>query len=262
MEIYLDLIFTLNFAVDYVLLRAAASLTGPPPSRWRMIVAAGLGAGYAGMCALPGFRFLNFALWRVIFGAAMAVIAFGISRGAFRRAAVFLCLSLALGGLALCLRLRSFWAILLAAGVLLLTCRVFLRGAMTSAGQLVPVSIRLGDRQVHLTALRDSGNTLCDPVSGQSVLVAQAETAQALLPWNLDLQNPAQAMAGLHRQAPELCCRLIPYRSVGGDGLLLAVRCDAVTVGNHPSGHLVAFAPTAISSDGTYQALTGGGQYG
>ena len=115
---------------------------------------------------------------------------------------------------------------------------------------------------MQLTALRDSGNTLSDPFSGQGVLVAQYDTAERLLPICRDqLRDPGKALEALHAQAPAVKCRLIPYRAVGAGGLLLAVQCDQVTIGGKPAGPLVAFAPDRLSAAGEYEALTGGGQY-
>ena len=51
--------------------------------------------------------------------------------------------------------------------------------------------------------------------------------------------------------------RLIPARTVGGGGLLAAVRCERVTIGGRRGGTLVAFAREDFG-DGEYQALTGG----
>lgn len=264
MVVYLDLVLLLNFAVNYCLLRATARLTGAAPGRWRLAAGAAVGAAYAGLCVLPGLGFLNGNLWRVVFLGLMVAAAFGVGRGQLRQGAVLLGLSLALGGLALSLRLRGFWALLLAAVLLTALCRWFFRGAMRHAGQLVPASVRLGDREAKLTALRDSGNTLTDPFTGSGVLVAQYDAMKTLLPEALSregLRDPGQAMTLLRRLAPELRCRLIPYRGLGSGGVLLAVKCDQVTVDGRRAGAFVAIAPDRLSPAGTYQALTGGGQY-
>ena len=247
MKVYLDLVVLLNFAVNYGLLRMTAQLTGARAGPWRLGAGAAVGALYAGACVLPGLGFLAGNLWRVVFLGLMVAAAFGLGRQQLRQGFLFLGLSLALGGLALCLRLL---------------CRLFLRGGMGHAGQLVPVSIALGSKRVQLTALRDSGNTLSDPFSGQGVLVAQYDTAERLLPICRDqLRDPGKALEALHAQAPAVKCRLIPYRAVGAGGLLLAVQCDQVTIGGKPAGPLVAFAPDRLSAAGEYEALTGGGQY-
>lgn len=45
-----------------------------------------------------------------------------------------------------------------------------------------PVRLSARRRRVFLSALRDSGNTLCDPVTGEAVLVADWRCAARLLP--------------------------------------------------------------------------------
>lgn len=262
MKVYLDLVILLNFAVNYGLLRATARLTGAGAGPWRLGLGAAVGAAYAGACVLPGLGFLAGNLWRAVFLGLMVAAAFGVGRQQLRQGLLFLGLSFALGGLALCLHLRGFWALVLGAGGLALLCRVFWKGGMNHAGQLVPVSIVLGERQVRLTALRDSGNTLSDPFTGQSVLVVQYDTARQLLPISREeLRDPGAAMEALQVRAPAVKCRLIPYRAVGAGGLLLAVRCDSVTVAGRSAGPWVALAPDRLSAAGEYQALTGGGQY-
>lgn len=255
-QVYLDLVILLNFAVNYALLQGVAVLTAAAVRTWRLGAAAALGAAYAGLCvALP---FLAGNLWRLVCLAGMVTAAFGLNRGSLRRGAVLLALSFALGGVALCLQLRNFWALILAAGLAALACRLFLRGGMRHAGQLTRASIALGGRQVELTALRDSGNSLTDPFSGAPVLVAQYDAVKKLLP--CPLPQPADPAAAMTRlQAQGVGCRLIPYHALGGSGMLLAVRCDRVTVGGKAAGPLVAIAPGRLGS--TYQALTGGGQY-
>ena len=259
MTVYLDVLVLLNFAVKYCLLRAAAGLTGVFSKGWRLVLGAAVGALYAGLTVVPGFSFLCSNLWRAVFLGLMAAAAFGFGKGQLRCIPVLLGLSFALGGLALCLQLHGFWGLILASGGVVVVCRLFFRGGLRHAGQLVPVSIRLGDRQVELTALRDSGNTLRDPFTGEPVLLAQADAAKLLN--GVDLRDPGKALEQC-TQVLGLKCRLVPYRAVGGTGVLLAVKCDQVTVGGKRAGTLVAFSPEPLSETGEYQALTGGGQYG
>ena len=65
------------------------------------------------------------------------------------------------------------------------------------------------------------------------------------------LHDPIGAMCGTQG------LRLIPYHGVGVNGMLLAMRCDSVTIGGQTAGNLVAFMPKSFP-DGEYQALTGG----
>ena len=109
---------------------------------------------------------------------------------------------------------------------------------------------------MRMTALQDTGNTLCDPVTGRPVLVVGVEIAQQLTGLTQQqLRCPVEAIA----EAPLPGLRLIPYRAVGQpSGLLLALRLQDVRIGNWKGSSLVAFAPDGLSREGAYQALTGG----
>lgn len=255
MLVYLDLVMLLNFLVDFLLLLGTNRLSGFPHAPWRTAAAAALGGIYGGACLLPGFRFLGGTLWRVVSLGLMGVIAFGFEWSALRRCALFALLSMALGGIALGLGSGGFSALVLSATAVSVMCLVGFRGRV-GAREYVPVEMGFGEKRTKLLALRDTGNTLTDPVTGQSVLVVGPEAAYTLLGITKEqLRNPVETLAaGI---IPGL--RLIPYRSVGQPGgMLLALRLGAVRIGNWQGSTLVAFAPEGLDREGTYQALTGG----
>ena len=265
MAVYVDGYILLNFLMDYLLLLGTACLTGGERSPLRLLLGAGIGSLYAGLSLIPGFQFLGNTLWQGVFFLLMAGAAFGRGRQLPRRCLLLFLLSLALGGGAYLLGQGGKLGFLTLAGMggaLVLACRAAARGGFTPARDLVRVDIRLGSRETSLTALRDTGNSLRDPITGQPVLVAQWEAAQKLLPISLsreELARPAETLEALRGQAPNLRLRLIPYKTVGTEGgLLLAVRCDQVAAGGKKMGNLVAFSPTTLCENGTYQALTGG----
>ena len=105
-----------------------------------------------------------------------------------------------------------------------------------------------------MTALRDTGNTLKDPVTGADVLVVAQQVAEQITGLNSQqLSNPVESIGVI----PGL--RLIPYRTVGqSGGMLLALRIQKVKIGKQWGSRLVAFAPNGLCADGRYQALTGG----
>ena len=107
---------------------------------------------------------------------------------------------------------------------------------------------------MNLTALRDSGNTLQDPVTGESVLVIGPKAAEQLTGLNpQQLRTPLESLGSL----PGL--RLIPYKAVGcSGGMLLAKRFERVKIGKKWGRVLVAFAPEGLGEGQMYQALTGG----
>lgn len=251
-QVYIDLVVLLNFLVDFLLLLGTNRLAGYPPGAGRAALAAALGGLYGGACLLPGFRFLGNTLWRLVSLGLMAVIAFGCRKSALRRGVLFVLLSMALGGVALGLGSGGFWSLVAAAGCVSLLCAVGFRGKVGRS--FVPVELRYGDKYLRLTALRDTGNALRDPVTGQPVLVVGAETAGALTGLTpQQLASPVEAMGAV----PGL--RLIPYRAVGkSGGMLLALRIPEVKIGSWKGSSLVAFAPEGLGREEEYQALTGG----
>ena len=249
MVIYLDLVMVLNFLVDLLLLLGTNRLSGFPPGWRRILPAAALGSLYAGICLLPGMGFLGGCFWRTVFLGLMGWWAFGWNPGGWRRSAVFLVLSLALGGAVS--RGSGFSALILGAGGLWLLCRVAFQGSV-GGSEYLPLHVG----GLSLTALRDTGNTLKDPISGEAVLVISGDYSEALAGLSRDqLAHPLETLAA--RAVPGL--RLIPYCAVGrGSGMLLAKRFSDVKLGNVTRDALVAFAPEGLGKNQMYQALAGG----
>lgn len=249
---YIDGVFILNFLVDFLLLLAASRLCGYPIKAYRAALGGGVGAVYAVCCLLPGFYFLGNILWRVVSLMAVAVVAYGLTKSTLRRGLVFAFLSLALGGAVLGLGRGGFVGIVSAAGVLCLLCFFGFRGRIGGT-TYIPVELSYGQTHLHLTALQDTGNTLRDPITGKQVLVVGADVALQLTGLTREqLRKPVESVGVL----PGL--RLIPYHTVGGNSFLLAMRLQNVKIGPWQGSTLVAFAPDGLSSEGAYQALTGG----
>lgn len=254
MTVYLDLVMLLNFLVDGLLLLAANRLTGHPPGWKKAAWAAAAGGLYAGVCMLPQGRFLGGLFFRVVSLAVMAVIAFGWNRSALRRGAVFVLLSMALGGVAQGINERGFFSLVLAAGAVAALCHFGLKTPI-GAQQFQPVELVWRGRSIRLTALVDTGNTLRDPVSGATVLVAGRDVAQKLGIPRAFVEDPITGISSGELSG----ARLIPYRAVGcAGGMLLGVRCEKVCLNGQEVSPLVAFAPECIGKMDAYQVLAGG----
>ena len=168
---------------------------------------------------------------------------------------IFVLLSMALGGMALTINGRGGTVALIAGVCIWGLCRMGFGGRI-GGQKYVPVEIYYGGQSVRLTALRDTGNGLRDPITGESVLVIGPEAAGKLTGLTeFQIKSPVET---LKRQLlPGL--RLIPYHSVGQPGgMLLGLRIKDVTVDGRRGAALVAFAPERIGGNEGYQALTGG----
>ena len=255
LRIYLDIALLLNFLVDLLLLLGTDRLAGYAGGYLRSTLAAMLGGIYGAACLIPGFSFLGNTLWRMISLMLMAGIAFGWNRSAVQRGAVFVLLSMALGGIASGFGKGSFAILAVSALGLWMLCRISFRG---NAGQreYVPVELAWGNRKISVIALRDTGNTLRDPITGEQVLIAGADVAEELLELPKEqLSRPIELLAS--GQLPGM--RLIPYHAVGQPGSMLpAVRFKGAKINGTYTDPLVAFAPEVLAKGGVFRMLTGG----
>lgn len=251
MRLYAWIVILLNFLVDYLLLLGGSRLCGDPVKASRCALGALAGGVYSGLCLQPRLNFLGNPLWHAVSLAGMALIAYGMQRSTLRRGAVFAILSLALSGIALGFGDGGIFSVLAAGGGLCLLCVLGFR-SRRPGNAYVPVELSYGDRQLQLTALRDTGNILRDPVTGRPVLVIGADAAGRLTGLSQEqLRSPVESMGAL----PGL--RLVPYRAIGKEsGLMLALKLQNVRIGKWKGSSLVAFAPEGLGGD--YEALTGG----
>lgn len=240
----------LGFSVDFLLLLEAGKAVGRQPGLLRALLGASLGGFWAGVSRMQGFGFLAAPAGQGVVLLAAAAAAFAGEEQGIRAGLLFVLLRFALEGMALGLQSRNAAVQLLLAAGLGAVCWWALGRRET-----VPVTVRYGNRSVRLWGLRDTGNLLRDPLTGEQVLVAGAELGQKLLDLTPEqLADPAALLA----QGRAAGGRLIPYRSVGKPtGLLLALRMEEVQIGSRKGNALIAFSPTAFGNG--YQLLLGGG---
>ncbi len=279
--IYLDEVFAVNAAVNWLLLLTAVSITGGGAGRLRLGVGAVFGGLWAAAVWLPYLGWLASLPGELLGFAGLCLICFGFRGRAWKSWLWFFGVSCAFAGLVLAvtalLRIPAFQRggrvyyrvtgpllILLAGGVWLI-CRLCLdRFARHRGRELVLLGLELAGRRVLCTALRDNGNTLREPVTGEPVLVARWQVAARLLPELAltapDFADPAALLERLRREDPALRPLLVPYRAVGvAGGLLLALRLDRITENGKPlQRRLAAFSPTEVSDGGGYEALVQG----
>lgn len=279
MTVYVDLLFGLNTGINYLLLRGSAAMGGCPVRLWRLLAAAAAGGVYAVAAVLPNGEYLQGTVCQILSAAVMVLIAFGWKKNALKQGLFFLALSFAFSGIVLlavqvaepdCVLLggRVFYAVslpalLLLAGLSYGLAAVVLRGWGThTGGDLAELELQLEANRTVVKALRDTGNTLLDPITGQGILVAGWQVLDRLLPEAAlspsQLRNPSALLQRLHGQYPRLRFRLVTYRAVGcPNGLLPAVRCR-VRCGKRWDTVLVAFTQTDLAADGQFEALMGG----
>lgn len=261
--IYIDSLFFLNLGVDYLLCLASARICGLYLKRLRYLLAAVFGAAYSVLVLLPGLDVL--AAWpgKLCAAGAMSLIAYGGEKRPLRCCAVFLAVAAAFGGAlwAMSMSAGAGGAAPLSLGVLIpafALCYaglslIFRRRAKLADKARVAVELSFLGREARFMALLDTGNSLCDPVSGMEVMVVSAHALSQVFAAYPGLAG-GSAVEIVERAAavPELAgrFRLVPYSAVGGAGLLAAFRPDSLTVDGKPQPELLAALSDELNADG------------
>lgn len=246
MDPYRLIAVALYFLVNILLLWAVGAAAQGPFSVLRCLLSAVLGGAYAAVCSLPGLSGLGGGVFYTAVLVLTGVIAFGFGRDAIRKCALFCLLRIAVDGIptqdGAIHFLRS--ALLCIAGFILLQAQ----------SRYVPVELNMSGRIFRLTALRDTGNTLRDPISGKPVLVIGGKAAQEMTGFSYEqLADPVETVV----QQPGL--RLIPCRTATAPTrFLLARSVPGVRIGRWKGRAVVAFAPECIGQGENFQALIGG----
>ena len=270
--IYADMLWLINFAADYAILTALALLIGIKMDKkciLRMLAASLCGAFYAVLTVMPGFAFLA-AFWGRAASCLMVVyIAFPAEnvRAFFKKCLLFFLLALLFGGLIFAVQLAAvgqyqrlpviFLLLLMPAclaGVYFLSRVLSKRRAMPEHTDLI---ITYHGRCVAVPLLLDTGNRLCDPITGAPVIIV---AYTALLPlFAGEEARLAQLAHGDTSQLPP-GFRLLVYRTAGGESALLPVfHPDKIQLPGYEKETggqvLIGVSGDDFDRDGGYQGL-------
>lgn len=269
-----DLLFFVNFCMDFQCLFLTAKLLRRPFAVWRGVLASAFGALYAvaalfwqggGLTALAADLLVGYLMCLAVFlekdlKIRRILIPFGVYFG----------VSFAVGGAmsamaALLSRVELpamdtatvssplFFLLAAAGGAATLFWGRFCQ--RRAKGVRARLRVLWEGREVCLSCMVDTANLLRDPVSGKCVAVVAAERREAILPPALAAVVARGDPCGLATLPVELArrVRMLPTATVTGEGLLLAVCPDRVFVdagrGEQATELLLAFAPLKGNTD-------------
>lgn len=275
--IYIDSLFILNLIIDYLLLLSAGKICSLKLKRLRMLAAACAGGLYA-CAAVIAPQFFAMGTVKIIAGALLTFIAFGTNRF-FRAFICFLAVAAAFGGAVYAATrmgvtqgsARLYIPVSMKVLAVSFACcyaavsLVFKRMGTKGARAVENVMLSFHGKKAEFKALRDTGNELTDPITGQSVLAASHEALAGLFPDEaaklLEQENVLEAFEKLSEIA-ELRGRLriISFSSVGArDALMICFRPDELSIsGKKARDILIGISRTQLSPSGEYDAVMKG----
>lgn len=248
MDVYADLLFLINFSMDFLCLFLSVKLLHVKQRTGRMLLAAAMGGLYS-VAAL----FLETGTWLALaidIGVCVAMCAIcAAGKGVRISRLLLLCgtyfgiSALMGGGMTAIYHLLnradlplgemqgdgiSAWMFLalatLAALVAVFGSRLF---SKKTAQRLCLVRVRLAGVSWEMSGLCDSGNLLCDPISGTPVIVADRKTWLDALP--VSLRNTVESGGReLDMGAHASRVRMIPMKTAQGSAMSIALLPDEV----------------------------------
>jgi len=250
--VYVDVLFTLNLFINYLLLLSGACLLREKAKRWRLLLGAALGAVYSLVIFLPELPNILSILLKAVFCATIVLAAYPVHglRHFCKLAACFLAASFLFAGLMMGIWLLFrpkgmvyqngavyfdisvavlIFTAIICYGLTILFSRLFRHHAPEN--RVYDLQIELNGKILRTRALLDTGNSLSDCFSDTPVILLEYAHAKALLPPELkDFFRRRPSALHAPPGASSLGFRLIPYHTVGGTGLLPAFRPERVLI--------------------------------
>lgn len=244
MTVYADVLIFLNTFVNFFILSLTSKICKDGYRLYRIILASLVGAAFSLYIFLPQMNIFAENLLKLIVSAVTVLICFGFDslRGLLRRVAVFFIASFLYGGLML-----FIWSVLkpdnlsiqngivyldISPIILLLSTLIcylvislirFFARRQGGGAKRVTLIIETDFGATSIIALTDTGNSLTDNITGCPVIIIESLAAKELL---AVLPTHDSILAGNIPKNSGF--RLLPYKTVGGNGLIPAFRPKSV----------------------------------
>lgn len=258
MAIYVDVLFAINFSMDFLSLFFTAKLLHKRIYKIRMMLAALLGGAYGIFDVLVNLNLVLKAIICVIVPFIMCLIALFERKflSVLKSFIVFWSISFVLGGIMSALYsvankifadylnditnettyngIRFFVVVSLTIIIMLIIGRIFTKKREISSAT---VDVFLDGKKFNIIGLCDSGNIVTDPLSGRSVILVSNK-------------NP---LGSYIESKDETQKRFIPYEDTTSKGILKGVIPDNLVVNQNNVDAIVA--PINKDKFGDYDAL-------
>lgn len=290
MYIYAEYLILENLIINYIILYITKKFTRTQTSTIRLLIASLIGALYTLVVFFPSLIFMTRFIVKISISILIIIVAFNpIDLTNFvKQIATFYVVSFVFAGAALALFYFTNGFSLTSRGIFyikdfpvkLLITAVILSGLLIKATWgfiqmkirknkiFVPIKIRLNNKQVEITALLDTGNSLKDPITESPVIIVEFSAISMLFPREVqdiflkyNENNLEVVSAILSSEKGNIKFRLIPFKSIGKEnGMLLGFKPDLVVIEEEGEEKVITDIVIGIynshlSSDDKYMAL-------
>ena len=263
-ELYIDVLFLENFMMDSLLLLIVSRVF-----RWRRKYVEILLGGIGGSLSTCIVMIVSIPAWVKVFLFYVGIPLLMILVTDKGRSAVQLlkevlllyCSAVCLGGILTLfrpyLRYVSLFYVLAVVGTQgILLAWKFLRIIKLNQERYCEVILYTDSGVYKVQALKDTGNSLTDPLSGEGVHVLDCRFYEQICKKETEGETTEEPETG---KAEREQIRYIPYRSVGGSSIMKVFRGRKMCVGREEKQWiefpLIGVSESEISEDGRYQLI-------
>ena len=270
-KVYVDVLFIINFIIDYILLSITSFFVKKTPKIFRICLSASVGAVYSAFAFFMASGIAVSFLLSVSVAILMIAIAFGVKKTAslIKDTVVFYLVSLVTAGVsfsfvfigkagkAYAINNGIFYAdidaytmlFIFAVSVITIHCATgFVKRQKIKSRFLYDVVIEKNGRKISDTALFDSGNFLRDPITQKSVIIAEWQSVAPLF----DENEVTETIVSHPEEFVYIGCHGIDKTS--GMYAFTADRVFSDEI-NFTEPVFVAITQTPLDNDGTYRML-------
>lgn len=265
--LYGDVLFLVNFSMDFLTLYITAQLLHRSVKRLRLTLSAAIGGAYGvAACFMGGPLILRIAV-NIAVSLLMCFIVFG--KRSLAPCALFYGAGCLLGGVMTAVfgiidsipgtqtvfvdgayrtvsgDIPLGWSVTVAAVIAVLTIVLGRYSRQRRQASEYRMTVVIAGHRAELTGICDSGNLLTEPMSGRPVVILTSDAMRRLLPEEICrsiLSDDPISVSELPQQYTK-SVRLIPSESVGGKKLLVGFVPDTVTVSGEEKNALIAVCP-------------------
>lgn len=245
MIVYADVLLIVNLFVNYALLLCASMIMKKHTQRLRILLGASIGAFYGLIIFLPDLPgVVEFAL-RIAATALIVLGTFGYKNPAsfLRSFFTFFAVSFAFGGIMLVLWVTvapmgmvynngavyfdidlAVLAVSTVVSFAVVSLIVHFTSRRAPRDSVALVKIGYKGKEAKLTALVDTGNSLCETFSGFPVVLGEAESLEKIIP------DVVREFVNGEDVSSSSEMRLVMHKTVSGTGFLPAFRPDYIEV--------------------------------
>lgn len=251
-EIYIDVLFLVNFMMDYILLLIVKKMLPCSATHGNVCLGAAIGSLLTCIIViLPiPYTFVKFVLFHMFVNTCMIRVGLKIKTiPSFVKAIIMLYIGgFLLGGImeyfSQYVRMGSLFLLIAILGYyMVLGIWKFISYIQRWNQCHCKVDLYLNDKRYQVKGLIDTGNGLRDPISGQPVSVLEQKIAKELL-----------------EEKNEKNFRYVPYRTIGkAEGVLPVFRVDRMCVHRNEEcwieSPLIGISEEKISAEGEYEMI-------